>query len=46
MADLIRPEHAALADRLAALRPWAKRELPTYEERRDYFQALVAEALG
>ncbi len=46
VAELIRPEHAALADRLAALRPWAKRELPTYEERRDYFQALVAEALG
>jgi precorrin-2 dehydrogenase/sirohydrochlorin ferrochelatase len=44
--DLIRPEHAALADRLASLRPWAKRELPTYEQRRDYFQALVAEALG
>jgi siroheme synthase-like protein len=46
VAELIRPEHAALADRLAALRPWAKRELPSYEERRDYFQALVAEALG
>jgi precorrin-2 dehydrogenase/sirohydrochlorin ferrochelatase len=46
VAELIRPEHAELADRLAALRPWAKRELPSYEERRDYFQALVAEALG
>jgi precorrin-2 dehydrogenase/sirohydrochlorin ferrochelatase len=46
VADLIGPEHAALADQLAALRPWAKRELPSYEARRDYFQALVAEALG
>ena len=46
VADLIGPEHAELAERLAALRPWAKRELASYEERRDYFQALVAEALG
>jgi precorrin-2 dehydrogenase/sirohydrochlorin ferrochelatase len=46
VAELIRPEHAALADHLASLRPWAKRELPTYEARRDYFQSLVAEALG
>jgi precorrin-2 dehydrogenase/sirohydrochlorin ferrochelatase len=46
VADLIRPEHAALARRLAALRPWAKRELPTYEARRDYFQKLVDEALA
>jgi len=40
------PEHAALARRLAALRPWAKQELPTYEARRDYFQELVEEALA
>ena len=46
VADLIGPEHAALAHRLAELRPWAKRELATYEERRDYFQALVEEALA
>src|SRR4051794_38171097 len=46
VAGLIGPEHAELAERLAALRPWAKRELPGYEARRDYFQALVAEALG
>jgi siroheme synthase-like protein len=43
---LLGPEHAALARKLAALRPWAKRELPTYQARRDYFQALVAEELG
>jgi len=46
VAELIGPEHAALAERLAALRPWAKQELPSYEERRDYFQSLVKEALG
>ncbi|MFZ1881586.1 MAG: bifunctional precorrin-2 dehydrogenase/sirohydrochlorin ferrochelatase [Gaiellaceae bacterium] len=46
IADLIRPEHAALADRLAELRPWAKRELASYEDRREFFQALVSEALG
>jgi precorrin-2 dehydrogenase / sirohydrochlorin ferrochelatase len=45
VADLVGPEHAELARRLAALRPWAKRELPTYEARRDYFQQLVAETL-
>ena len=45
VAELVGPEHVQLARRLAALRPWAKRELATYEERRDYFQALVAEAL-
>jgi siroheme synthase-like protein len=44
--DLLGPEHAELARTLQALRPWAKRELPTYEARRDYFQRLVTEALG
>ena len=46
VAQLIGPKHAALARELAALRPWAKRELPTYEARRDYFQQLVEEALA
>jgi precorrin-2 dehydrogenase / sirohydrochlorin ferrochelatase len=45
IGDLVRPEHAQLARRLAALRPWAKEALPTYEARRDYFQRLVEEAL-
>jgi siroheme synthase-like protein len=45
IAELIGPEHAQLARRLEALRPWAKRMLPTYEERRDYFQGLVMRAL-
>ena len=44
--DLLGPQHAELARTLQALRPWAKRELPTYEARRDYFQRLVTEALG
>ena len=46
VAALVGPEHAELARRLEALRPWAKRELPTYEARRDYFQQLVTEALA
>jgi siroheme synthase-like protein len=45
VAALVGPDHAQLARRLEALRPWAKRMLPTYEERRDYFQELVARAL-
>ena len=44
--DLLTPRHAELAVQLHDLRPWAKRELPTYEARRDYFRQLVAEALG
>jgi siroheme synthase-like protein len=46
IGDVVGPEHAALARRLQALRPWARRELATYEERRDYFAALVEEALA
>jgi len=45
VAQLIGPRHAELARELAALRPWAKRELPTYEARRDWFQQQVEEAL-
>jgi siroheme synthase-like protein len=45
VAELIGPAHVELAHRLAALRPWAKRTLPTYEARRDHFRKLVAEAL-
>jgi precorrin-2 dehydrogenase len=44
--ELLTPEHADLARRLAALRPWAREALPTYEERRDYFRRLVSEALA
>lgn len=46
VAQLVGPRHAELARELAALRPWVKRELPTYEARRDYFQRLVEEALA
>jgi siroheme synthase-like protein len=45
IGNLVGPEHVCLARRLEALRPWAKRTLPTYEARRDFFQALVARAL-
>ncbi|HEX4929189.1 MAG TPA: bifunctional precorrin-2 dehydrogenase/sirohydrochlorin ferrochelatase [Gaiellaceae bacterium] len=46
IAEVVRPEHAALAVRLRELRPWAKTNLPTYEARRDYFAGLVREELG
>ena len=46
IAQVVRPEHAALAVRLRELRPWAKTNLPTYEARRDYFAGLVREELG
>jgi siroheme synthase-like protein len=46
IGDLVGTKHAELADRLAELRPWAKREFSTYAERRDYFQRLVEEALA
>jgi len=46
IAELIGPEHAQVARQLQGLRPWAKRNLPTYEDRRDYFQGLVERALG
>jgi siroheme synthase-like protein len=46
VASLVGPEHAALALELEALRPEAKRRFGTYAERRDYFDALVAERLA
>src|SRR5215213_2631023 len=46
VAAIVGPQHAALARRLFALRPEAKRRYATYEERRDYFETLVEEALG
>jgi siroheme synthase-like protein len=46
IAKIVGPEHAALARRLRAERPWAKRNLPTYEERRDHFERLVSKALS
>jgi len=46
IAAIVRPEHAVLAEQLRVLRPWARTHLPTYEARRDYFAALVEEALA
>ncbi len=45
IAALVGPRHASLAEELRELRPWAKERYPTYAERRDFFQALVAERL-
>ena len=46
VAAIIGPEHAELAEELRSRRPWAKENLPTYEERRDYFRRLVEEAFA
>ena len=46
IARVVRPEHAALAERLRELRPWAKSNLPTYEARRDFFAGIVRDELG
>ncbi len=45
IAERIGPEHATLARRLRALRPWAKQRYPTYARRRDFFQRLVERSL-
>ena len=45
IAEVVGPEHAQLARQLRLLRPWAQAQLPTYEERREYFESLVARAL-
>ncbi len=46
VADLVGPQHAALALRLERLRPAAKRRFPTYEARRDYFRSIVEKELA
>jgi precorrin-2 dehydrogenase / sirohydrochlorin ferrochelatase len=46
ISEVVTPEHAALAEQLRALRPWAKENLATYEERRAYFERLVEDALA
>ncbi len=45
-AARVGPEHEALAEQLRELRPWAKRQFPTYAERRDFFRQRVEEALA
>jgi precorrin-2 dehydrogenase len=39
-------DYSELARELEALRPWAKKNLPTYEARRDFFRRYVQEALA
>lgn len=46
IAAVVTEEHAELARRLRELRPWAKAHLHSYEERRDYFRAVLEEALA
>lgn len=46
IATVVRPEHAELALKLRALRPWAKTHFATYEERKAYFAAALARELG
>jgi len=46
IAQIVRPEHAELAEELRALRPEVKARFQTYEERRDYFEELVRERLS
>jgi precorrin-2 dehydrogenase/sirohydrochlorin ferrochelatase len=46
VADLVGPRHVELANELRERRPWARENLSTYAERRDYFAGLVREALG
>jgi siroheme synthase-like protein len=46
IGQIVGPRHARLAEKLRALRPWAQAELSTYEERRDFFAALVEKELA
>jgi precorrin-2 dehydrogenase/sirohydrochlorin ferrochelatase len=46
IAELVRPEHAELAEELRALRPEVQQRFATYEERRDHFEQLVTERLA
>jgi siroheme synthase-like protein len=46
IAEVVRPEHAELADRLRTLRPWAKSHFATYAERKEYFAGIVSRELG
>jgi precorrin-2 dehydrogenase len=46
IAAQVGPTHADLARQLRALRPWAKGSLPTYDDRKAYFERLVERALS
>ena len=45
-ASQLADEHERLAEELRSLRPWARENLATYAERRDFFRDRVAEALA
>lgn len=45
IADVVTSEHAELARRLRELRPWVRKQYPTYDERRRFFADLVASEL-
>jgi precorrin-2 dehydrogenase / sirohydrochlorin ferrochelatase len=45
-AAQVGPHHADVARQLRELRPWAKRSLATYDDRKEYFEGLVAKALS
>jgi precorrin-2 dehydrogenase / sirohydrochlorin ferrochelatase len=45
LAAQLRPEYPQIARQLRALRPWARRNLATYEERRAYFEDVLERAL-
>jgi precorrin-2 dehydrogenase/sirohydrochlorin ferrochelatase len=44
-AAQVGPRTVALARELRSRRPWAKRNLATYDERKEYFERIVDEAL-
>ena len=44
--SVIGPEHQQLAHELRRLRPWAKKNFATYEDRKVFFQRAVEKALG
>jgi precorrin-2 dehydrogenase len=46
VARAVGPHHVAVARRLRELRPWAKANLTTYEERKRFFADLVTKELG
>jgi precorrin-2 dehydrogenase len=45
LGEQIDERHVELAWRLRELRPWVRAQYPSYAERRDFFESLVAEEL-
>lgn len=41
IGSFLGPEHARLAEMLNEVRDWAKRELPTYADRKEFFESIV-----